>query len=497
VGGGRNAVPSSTQGVASFPALAALTFLLAVPAFVPFHVPSADLDLVPESERPCRRVVIGLDPMNSAFFLFPKIEPLTGRKNGARLVRLRHQLFHLRLALDRGSIMRHAPADTIFFVGVPEPTTVPEATGSEADALREYLRERAGWSTREIAERVRIFEVSDPIPFPQDMAEGLGFDHQGRLVFGIGGDTDEDYRGPVLSLAETFPDDFGVRTLGRTGEGSINTEGGDLSVIWLPNGQVGVLVGRHRIVRFLENRYDRSLAGEAIDQAMIEEARQAFSKAFFGREVIIAGEPALRHPGWVNDDVFHADMVVTIMRCNNQVVAFVPTFEGRPVDAIFHKPLSPERQAMVQQEYDLVARQMKKRGFAVVRLPFADHPVRNPVNVSKYLDPSTGRHVVLLERYPYHLASAPGAPIPQFQLQDAIHSVSVKVKQWYKQPNDARWQAVQASIEAAWKTLGGIADSPNPLFSKQVALFEANGVEVLPVPMCPSGEGGLHCMILR
>jgi hypothetical protein len=30
-----------------------------------------------------------------------------------------------------------------------------------------------------------------------------------------------------------------------------------------------------------------------------------------------------------------------------------------------------------------------------------------------------------------------------------------------------------------------------------VTLFEANGVEVLPVPMCPSGEGGLHCMILR
>jgi hypothetical protein len=474
-----------------------LTFLLAVPASVPFHVPSADLDLVPESERPCRRVVIGLDPMNSAFFMLPKIEPFPDGRNGAKVVRLRHEIFHLRLALDRGSIMRCAPPDTIFFVGVPDPTAVPEATGSEADALREYLSERAGWSTREIAERVRFFEVSDPIPFPQDMAEGLGFDHQGRLVFGIGGDTDEDYRGPVLSLVGAFPDDFGVRTLGRTGEGSINTEGGDLSIIWLPNGQVGVLVGRHRIVRYLENRYDRNLAGEEIDQAMIEEARLAFTRAFWGREVIIAGESALRHPGWVNDDVFHADMVVTIMRGHDQVVAFVPTFEGRPVDAVSHEPLSPERQAMVQQEYELVARQMKKRGFAVVRLPFADHPARNPVNVSKYRDPSTGRHVVLLEKYPYHFPLTPGGPIPQFQLQKAIEAIRAKVKQWYKKPNDAHWQVLQATIEAAWRKLESTAASPNPLFAKRVTLFEANGVEVLPVPMCPSGEGGLHCMILR
>jgi hypothetical protein len=475
----------------------ALTLLLAVPAFVPFHVPAADLDLVPESERPCRRVVIGLDPMNSEFFMLPNVEHLAGKKNGARVVWLRHQLFHLRLALDRGSIMRCAPPDTIFFVGVPDPTTVPEATGSEADALREYLADRAHWSAREIAERVRFFMVPDPIPFPQDMAEALGFDHQGRLVFGIGGDIAEEYRGPVLSLVRTFPDDFGVRTLGQTGADSINTEGGDLSIIWRPNGQVGVLVGRHRIVRFLERRNGRSLAGEAIDQSMIEEARLAFSGAFFGREVIIAGEAALRHPGWVNDDVFHADMVVTIMRCDHQVVAFVPTFEGRPIDAVFRESLSPERQALVQEEYELVARQMKKRGFAVVRLPFSDHPARNPVNVSKYLDPSTGRHVVLLERYPYHFAPASGGPIPHFQLQDAIEAVSAEVDQWYKRPNDARWQAVQASIEAAWRKLEKTAASPNPLFSRQAALFEANGIEVLPVPMCPSGEGGLHCMILR
>jgi hypothetical protein len=470
---------------------------LATAAFVTVHVPGVDLELMPESERPFRRVVIGLDPVNMGHFMVPEAPAHVGGGNAQRAAQLREQLFQLKVEIDHGEIFRRAPQGTVFFVAVPDPKSVPEASGTEAEMLRSYLVQRAGWSPDQAAHRVRAFTVPQPLPFPQDMAEAIGFDRRGRLVLAIGGDTDSFYVGGVQSLAQTYPEDFTVRTLGTAGAEAINTEGGDLSVIWLPDGQVGVLVGRHRIVRFLEHKYGREFEGEAIDQGKIEEARRAFSTAFFGREIVIAGEGALRNPGWVSDEVFHADMVAVVLRHENRAVAFVPTFAGPAVDAVTGKAVAADRQRLVQHEYDLVADQMRDRGFFVVRLPFADHPVRSPVNVSRFFDPRTGRHVVLLPRYPSHLAFGPGHSTPQSELETRFGELGDRIRDWAESPNQTRWDAVQRSIGAAWEALRAATDRPDPLFAQQAALYEANGATVLPVAMYPSGEGSLHCLVLR
>jgi hypothetical protein len=489
-------VPASPAGAALL-ALAVLPLHLGAAAFVTVHVPAVDLELMPESERPFRRVVIGLDPVNLGHFIVPDAPAHVSGGNDERAAQLREQLFQLKVEIDHGEIFRRAPREAVFFVAVPDPKTVPEASGTEAEMLRRYLVQRAGWSPERAVHRVRAFTVPQPLPYPQDMAEVIGFDHRGRLVLAIGGDTDSWYVGGVQSLVQTYPDDFAVRTLGTAGAEAVNTEGGDLSVIWLPEGKVGVLVGRHRIVRFLDHKYGREFEGEAIDQGKIEEARRAFSTAFFGREVVIAGEAALKNPGWVSDDVFHADMVVVVLRHERRVVAFVPTFAGTAVDAVTGEAIAADRQRLAQQEYDLVANQMSARGFSVVRLPFADHPVRSPVNVSRFFDPRTAQHVVLLARYPDHRAPVPGYPTAEDELDAKFEELGDRITEWTQHLDQPRWDAVQRSVAAAWEALRALAARPDPLFAKQAADYEANGVRVLPLPMYPSGEGGLHCLVLR
>ena len=109
--------------------------------------------------------------------------------------------------------MTAAPAYATFFVAVPDPASVPTASGEEESDFRAYLVSRLGWSEETIRTRVRFFPVAAPLPYPQDMAEILGLDTAGRLVLGIGADTDPAYAEPVDRLARDFPADFSVRRL--------------------------------------------------------------------------------------------------------------------------------------------------------------------------------------------------------------------------------------------------------------------------------------------
>ena len=72
---------------------------------------------------------------------------------------------------------------------------------------------------------------------------------------------------PSLSSgsSKAFPDDFSVRRLRGVHVGDINTEGGDLALSWLPDGSIGLLVGRHRAIRYLERRNGESLLGQSPD----------------------------------------------------------------------------------------------------------------------------------------------------------------------------------------------------------------------------------------
>jgi hypothetical protein len=266
---------------------------------------------------------------------------------------------------------------------------------------------------------------------------------------------------------------------------------------WLPDGSIGLLVGRHRAIRYLERRSGEPLLGHPLTSEQIEEVRRAFSSAFFGVEVLIVGEGALRDVSRGSEELFHADMAVAAMRNATEVLAFVPTYEKTPVDANTREALPEKFARDVQKEYDLVAGQMAARGYRVVRLPFEDHPVRSPVNVSKFVDTTSGKPVVLLARHPEHRPPAPGARSAMARLQDALGALQRDLDAWEASPTEKAFQQLDASLRNAWRELDDAVASPNPLFDRQRELYEANGISVVPVALFPSGEGGVHCLLLR
>ncbi len=459
--------------------------------FQPRDVPGQDLVLLPESERQFARVVIGLSPIGAT-----ERNPLRGATD-PRLVDLRRRIYGLRFELLQGKTMTVVPDYATFYVAVPDPAMVPEASGEEEADFRSYLSSRLGWSEEKIRARTRFFPVARPVIYAQDMAEVLGHDAAGRLVLGVGADTDPVYADPVARIVKAFPDAFSTRTLRGVHVGDINTEGGDLALSWLPDGSIGLLVGRHRAIRYLERRTGRHFLGQPLTQDRIEEVRRAFSSAFFGVDVVVVGEGALRDPSRGSEELFHADMAVAVVRNSTEVLAFVPTYESPPVDANSGQLLPTAFVRDVQKEYDLVAEQMTARGYRVVRLPFEDHPVRAPVNVSKFIDAKSGRPVVLLARYPEHRSPAPGVSSAMAQLQAAVLELQDRLDAWEAAPTGDALARLEASLAVAWREVDEAAVSPNPLFERQRALYEANGVSVVALPLFPSGEGGVHCLMLR
>lgn len=444
------------------------------------------LKLVPEAERPYRRLVIGIDPLLTSPFMLPEGSAFEGLGD-RRLAAIRRQLYWLNYELLHGQILNAIPKRTKVFVATPDPRLHAPELGDEREEFREYLKVRARWTPAEIAERVRFFIVGRAVPFPQDIAEPLGTDAEGRLVLGIGAEADLFYRETLQQLVRAFPREFAIHTLP-----GVNTEGGDVELVRLPDGRLGLMAGHHRVLRWLEYRHGDGVLGRAIPTARIEEARVAFRKAFFGLDVLFVNEGGLKAPSLVSDELFHSDMIVNVARGAKGVVAFVPAMEARPVDAISRQPLSPEIVRRAQAVYDRVARQLEAWRFRVVRLPFADHPVRNPVNVGKYMEPG-GKQVILLGKYPYHFA-LPDGPNPQRELQKQFDALADELESWRARPSDASFARVEKAFRDTWAEIDRAAASPNPTFERQSKAYAAEGIRVVPVPIFPMGEGGLHCL---
>ena len=444
-----------------------------------------DLTLVPEAERPYRRLVIGLDPLLKSPFMLPDGSLFEGadRKNAF----VRRQLYWLNWELQHGRILSVLPKRTRIYVAVPDPRLHAPSLGDEREEFRAYLRTRARWSDAEIAERVRYFVVDRPTPYPQDIAEPIGVDRKGRLVLGIGAEADIFYRGVVQSLARSFPTEFVAMYLP-----GVNTEGGDIELARFADGKIGLLLGHHRILRWLEYHDGTGVLGRAISAERIEKARQAFRNAFFGLDVTILNEESLRSPALVSDELFHSDMIANVVRGRSGPVAFVPSYETGAIDAVSHEPLSADIRSRAQLIYDRVARQLAAGGFRVARLPFADHPVRNPVNVGKYVD-ADGTQVVLLGRYPYHFV-LPDGRNPQRELQKQLDELSTALEEWKDKPSDVLWERVRKRAAESWEEMDRAVASANPTFERQRKAYEDEGIRVVAVPIFPTGEGGLHCL---
>lgn len=473
------ALAFSFGGEAAAPKGPAATAVAAAPG-----VPG-DLTLVPEAERPYRRLVLGLDPLLKSPYMLPEGSRFegAGRKNAF----VRRQLYWLDWELLHGRILSVLPKRTRLYVAVPDPRLHSPSLGDEREEFRAYLKARVRWSDAEIAGRVRFFLVDRPTPYPQDIAEPIGVDRKGRLVLGIGAEADVFYREIVQSLARSFPAEFAAMFLP-----GVNTEGGDIELVRFPGEKIGLLLGHHRVLRWLEYHDGSGVLGRAISPERIEKARQAFRNAFFGLDVTILNEESLRSPALVSDELFHSDMIANVLRGRGGPVAFVPSYEAGAVDAVSHEPLSAEIRSRAQMIYDRVARQLAAGGFRVARLPFADHPVRNPVNVGKYVDPD-GTQVVLLGRYPYHFV-LPDGKNPQRELQKRFDELSLALEEWREKPSDVLWERVRKRFGESWEEMDRAAASANPTFERQAKVYEQEGIRVVAVPIFPTGEGGLHCL---
>ncbi len=454
-------------------------------------LPVSSAGPIPEAERSLGRMILGLEPNQTKLFMLPETAAWDPRSKDPRVTWLRRQLYRLNFELSHGQIFRHAPAYTRFFIAVPDARTTPESLGNEEAVFREYLKERVGWSDQVIDERVRFYTVPVPVPFPQDMAEPMGYDEKGRLVLGIGEDGDDVYRQAADRLAAAYPQDFVLRRLP-----GINTEGGDLARVRLPEGGMGLLVGHNRVARYVRRRHPELAVGAPIPPAWIEEARRAYQQAFDGVATIVIGREALTNPGLDNPEIFHLDMEVAVLRTPSGVVAFVPTYDDNPVDALSHVHLSPDAVRRFEAEYDRAAAQLTALGYRVARIRFADHPARNPVGISKFVDPRTGRPGVILGRYPEHL-TASDVRNAQTQLQLAFEVLDVAVAAWRRDPSDSRWHAVRAAVTGAWKQMDAAVAAPNPVFDAQRKAYESYGIDVTPLPIFPTGEGGVHCLVLQ
>ena len=462
----------------------------------PTAVPGTDIRLAAEADRHFRRVVIGLMPRERDPYLLPRMPPADPKKRDARTRYLLQRLSWLSFEILHGNLMRAAPSYARFYVAVP-PRPANAARADVEAIFRDYLGARAGFTAAEIASRVRFFSVPEAVPFPQDLSVVIGSDARDRLVIGLGRDMHPAYRRATESLITAFPDDFVLRRIGGSGANAVSTEGGDVSLVPGPRGALRLKVGRHRVLKVLEREGVPWSPPPVVAAADVERVRRLYSAAFFGLPTIILGESLLARADRSDEEVFHADMVSAILRTRTGVKAFIPTYAARPVDSGSLKALPPEIVRNAQMEYDDAAAQLSREGYAVVRIPFADHPVRSPVNAARFRDDETGEPTVLLGRYPSTSPARAGGDPPLLQLEDAFAELDRSVAGWRAAPSDATWAATEQSIERAFRALDDAAAAPNPAFEEVRRIYEREGVRVRPVSLVPAGEGGLHCLVLQ
>jgi hypothetical protein len=72
--------------------------------------------------------------------------------------------------------------------------------------------------------------------------------------------------------------------------------------------------------------------------------------------------------------------------------------------------------------------------------------------------------------------------------------VSDELEAWRSRPSDAAFERVQKGFREVWAEMDRASASPNPTFERQAKVYRAEGIRVVPVPIFPTGEGGLHCL---
>lgn len=448
---------------------------------------------IPESEHTSPYRVIGLDPHRSSYFMLPEMHAPMGA-DPAVVQGLEEQLYWLNFRFSHGDILSCGPQSQ-WYVAVPDSSSVTDSLGNELEYFQSYLRHFCGESNQDLQNRIFPFLTSSPLIWTQDI---------GELVVQSGIPGAEIYCGPqdqkpyldvAHGLTRTYPDSFRYHEL----PANLSAEGGDLEVVWGPDRKPALLLGRHRVLRYLENTRPGWDHRRAVPQALIEEARKAYSDAFGHLPVIIVTERALREPEKASEEMFHLDMLASIMD-NHQGPhphAFVPVFSSpKVVDAMSGKNLPESLTRKVEWEFDEAARQLSALGYQVIRLPFNDHPARSPVNFGKSKDEKTGRYSVYLAKYPYHLPQ--GNPqTPQAHLMAAVSAVQDAGGRWNRSGNASDLAQFRQALDQLWQAMTDADAAPSPLYEERAKRILAVGYDVIEVHCYAWGSGGIHCQTLR
>jgi hypothetical protein len=445
--------------------------------------------LIPESERPLDVCVIGLDPNKEAYFFLPDLIQKAGVPS-AQINELKKQFYWLNFELSHGQIMNAIPTYTQVFIAVPDPDLVHESKGGEESLFKEYLMTRCGWPEERIKKSVHFFKTGESLVWSQDIGKILGKDTEGRWIIFRGQIDREPYRRAVDDLCRSFPDHFSFRDLPP----NVSAEGGDEDLVRAPDGHLVFLVGRHRAVKYLELLNGKSFVGRSITLADIEEAQNAFSTAFEGVPVVFMTSSLLENPGLGNEEIFHLDMSVAVVGDGQVNHGFIPTFGTHPVDRMTSNGLDPNFVSSAQNEYDLMADELKGLGFPVERPILNDHPVRSPANLVRFYDPQTGRCTALLAHYPRQDTNGGGS---QALITSRLEQIRKKYVVWGKNPDAVTYNSLFRAVQDLWNEMTAVSMESDPDFEATANLFRKAGIDVVPVADFAWGSGGLHCQLLH
>ncbi len=447
------------------------------------YLEKAGFTLIPESDRPLDRLVMGLSVASNDYFGLTKVVNGPGL-DPKKVLYLQKMMYWIDLEISYGQIWNILPKDTLIYVGYP--------AAREKDWFKEFLQIRWGWKSGDFRKRMRFYETPYPMIWSQDIGEVMGRDPLDRIVIMTGKGEPGWYSGTVASLVKAYPNDFTVRETGPT----VSTEGGDLELVWGPGNQPAILAGRFAAVRYLQRLQGDFPVSQKASIGQILDAKQAYQSDFFGLPVVFLPQSALEDPSQGDPQLFHLDMLAAVIADNPKPRAFIPTYLENPIDATTGQPLDSAFRNRLQKEFNLTALEMSSLGYDVIRLPFADHPVRSPANLLKYYDPAQKREIVMLSKYPDNIPRN-GAPSVQRGIYNALGDLNNWCASWIKYPTDQNFSGVINSYSNVWNVLRAASGSDNPVFDEQKSLIEKCGYQVIPVPMYPWGAGGLHCETLH
>lgn len=443
--------------------------------------------IVPEAERNLSFIIIGLEPIGEGVVFLPKIKKPKDISD-KEMLELEKLIYWINLEITRGNILRKIPSYTKIFVAVPK-----SVGNLEKKFFLEYLKFICFFTVDDINKRIFFFNTDSNLLWAQDSAEIIGRDEMGRVLIGISNRDFAKYLSAIKSMVKNYNSFFQIKWF----EDNTSAEGGDIEIVNMPDGKPALFMGRHRIMRYIELQHDIPTdTNNPYEQWMIEEARTAFSNSVYGLPVHIIPEKLLYDRTLGTDEIFHLDMYLVILPNKHKPKAFVPIYDKDDImDIIDRNLLSKEFIKKCNEEYNAVATQIKELGFDVVRIPFYDHPVRNPMNVVKFRNKETGKITILLSKYPYHL-SKNSELSPQQKMQEGIDFLEDCIITYKKKPDEGNFRNIFNSINNLFYLIDKEETIPNPIVEKQAQIYRKYGYDVILIQQFAWGSGGLHCTLL-